>query len=265
MQSCYLSSSAKYHTFDCGFSSFNLKDTWSTTSWTMAFSTSVLVAVNRVPHADIIYTVGHLNRGLLPLSMVTQEIQLNPQGQKSAQGSNRFLVGTEVVTVESSVLFLLTTGVVVFCFRILFSSLWISWVGWVCLWYRTDHDSMILILASSLSVYCCSTSFSSCWRLYILCFQKKLFLLEFQTNPRHLRFWCHYLFCCMHKGHVHGLLLLLKALYMSVVETVGMSMVGVPLHKTSSIFLLTAKHIILAISTRLCMELLIVYNLCWYS
>ena len=47
----------------------------------------------------------------------------------------------------------------------------------------------------------------------------------------------------MQKGHVHGLLLLLKALYVSDVETVGMSMVGVPPHKTSSIsifFLLTA-------------------------
>ena len=42
---------------------------------------------------------------LLPVNMVTQEIQLNSQGQKSAQGSNRFLVGMKVDTVESSVLF----------------------------------------------------------------------------------------------------------------------------------------------------------------
>ena len=84
----------------------------------MAFSTSVLVVVNQVPHADIIHSWALEQRNslltwLLPLSMVTQEIQLNPQGQLLARGSNQFLVGTEVDTLlESSVLFLLTTGVV---------------------------------------------------------------------------------------------------------------------------------------------------------
>ena len=81
---------------------------------------------------------------------------------------------------------------------------------------------MMLIIASSLSVCCCSTPLALAEGC-ILCSQERLFLLEFQTNPRHLWFWCHYLFCCMHKGHVHGLLLLLKASYVSDLETVGMN------------------------------------------